>query len=68
MTQLLTLDGIAIITPDPLSLPPYFRDGLKESWFRKKGQLMGSGITLDSAEKPVNIICHRRKQTLRIAK
>jgi hypothetical protein len=22
----------------------------------------------DSAEKPVNIICHRRKQTLRIAK
>ena len=29
---------------------------------------MGSGITIDSAEKPVNIICHRRKQTLRIAK
>jgi hypothetical protein len=24
--------------------------------------------SIDSAEKPVNLICHRRKQTLRIAK
>jgi hypothetical protein len=28
----------------------------------------GQAFYSDSAEKPVNIICHRRKQTLRIAK
>src|SRR5215468_8578624 len=28
----------------------------------------GSDIIIDSAEKPVNIICHRHKQTLRVAK
>jgi len=34
----------------------------------KREGCLGSDITIDSAEKLVNMICHRRKQTLRIAK
>src|SRR5262245_9581808 len=35
---------------------------------QRKGNRSGSGLAIDSAEKPVNIICHRHKQTLRVAK